>query len=236
MRLNFSQTPNPNIVMASVDCNEYVQYLMAKDFEMVGIHLLKGVRQLKDAGCNLLVIASNTGHLAVPVIERTYPELKLLHIADCCAYSIRAKGYSQVGLIGTKPTMEQSYLKDRLALHGITTVVPQSEGVQDEIFRIIVDELSYNNFVDSSREFIVTAIRDLKDAGCEACILGCTEIELLVSPEHVQDVHLLPSAEIHIDMAVNVLLGKISLHDILPPPPPNATTTVLSSRLPPPHS
>ena len=208
--------PNPSIVMVSVDCDIYVHHLMSRSFAEVDEHLLTGVRQLVAAGCDLLVIASNTGHICVPAVEREFPQLEILHIADCCAFQLKAQGFSNVGLIGTKPTMEEDYLKSRLLRHGISTIVPEDKLAQEEIYRIIYEELSYNDFQEESRTTIVKEIRRLKTEGAEACILGCTEIELLVQQAHVPDFSLLPSAEIHIQTAANVLLGKVSLADVSP--------------------
>lgn len=211
--------PNPPIVMASVDCDEYVHYLTEKAFDKVAEHLLVGVRKLAAARCNLLVIASNTGHIAVPAIEQEFPELRILHIADCFAYRLRQQGMSNVGLIGTKPTMEEDYLKSRLSLHGITTLVPNDEEIREEIYEIICQELSFNVFRDESRANMVESILGLKARGAEACVLGCTEIELLVEQQHVPGLALFPSAEIHIETAADVLLQRVALEDVLPPPP-----------------
>ncbi len=209
-------SPNPPIVMVSVDCDAYVHYLTLKSFAKVTEHLLAGVRKLVAAGCDILVIASNTGHICVPAVERDFPELLILHIADCCAFQAKKQGLAKVGLIGTKPTMEEDYLKSRLLLHGITTLVPDEEQTRKEIYEIIYQELSYNVFRDESRTKMVKALRELEARGAEACILGCTEIELLVQQEHVPGLPLLPSAEIHIQTTANVLLGKVALEDVLP--------------------
>jgi len=210
-------SPNPSIVMVSVDCDEYVHHLSLKAFTKVEEHLLAGVRKLVKADCDILIIASNTGHICVPAIEREFPKLKILHIADCSAHQIKKQKLSKVGLIGTKPTMEEDYLKSRLLLHGITTIVPEERRIQEEIYEIICQELSYNVFRDESRMKMVEVIRGLEARGIEACILGCTEIELLVQQEHVPGLSLIPSAEIHIQTAADVLLQKIALEDLLPP-------------------
>ena len=81
-----------------------------------------------------------------------------------------------------------------------------------------MNELSYDVFTDASRKTMVDAIRGLKARGAEACILGCTEIELLVQEQHVPGLPLLPSAEIHIQAAADLLLGEITLADVQPPP------------------
>ena len=209
-------SPNPSIVMVSVDCDVYVHYLTMKSFTDVDKHLLNGVRKLVAAGSDILVIASNTGHICVPAVEEEFPKLKILHIADCCAFQLRRQGISKAGLIGTKPTMEEDYLKLRLLRHGITTIVPEREETQEVIYRIIYEELSFNVFRDESRIEMVKAIRQLGERGAEACILGCTEIELLVQQEHIPSLPLLPSAEIHIESVANVLLDKMKMEDVLP--------------------
>jgi aspartate racemase len=207
---------NPSIVMVSVDCDAYVHHLTLKSFDKVEEHLLAGVRKLVAAGCDLMVIASNTGHICVPAVEREFPTLEILHIADCCAFELKKRGLSRVGLIGTKPTMEEDYLKTRLWHHGITTLVPEEKQTQDEIYEIICQELSYNVFRDESRTKMVNAIRGLESRGAEACILGCTEIELLVQQEHVPGFPLLPSAEIHIETTAKVLLGAVTVDELVP--------------------
>jgi aspartate racemase len=209
-------SPNPRMVLVSVDCDAYVHYLTEKSFGRVEEHLLAGVRGLVAAGCDILVIASNTGHICVPAVEREFPKLEILHIADCCASRLKGQGLSNVGLIGTKPTMEEDYLKSRLLLHGVTTIVPEDKQTQEEMYEIICQELSYNVFRDESREKMVDVIRGLEARGADACIMGCTEIELLVQQEHVPGLPLLPSAEIHIQTAADVLLGKVKLEDVLP--------------------
>lgn len=209
--------PNPNIAIYSVDCDEYVYHLTNKSYDKVNEHLLYGVRKLVAAGSDMLVIASNTGHICVPAVEEEFPRLRILHIADCCAHQLRQRDFSNVGLVGTKPTMEEDYLKERLHCHGIKTLVPEEQRTQEEIYEIICQELSYNVFNDSSRNRMIEEIYKLKERGAEACILGCTEIELLVQQSHVPQLPLIPSAEIHIETTANVLLEKTKLEDLIPP-------------------
>lgn len=208
--------PNPHITMVSVDCDEYAYLLTQGAFDQVAAYLLRGVDKLVAAGCNVLVIASNTGHICVPAVEAAYPDLRILHIADCCAYQMKQRGFTEAGLVGTQPTMEQSYLQDRLARHGIATIVPQEKATREELYRIIYEELSFDDFRPESRQTMVAAMRALGAQGAQACISGCTEIELLVQQEHVPELPLLPSAEIHIQTTADILLGRMQLADVLP--------------------
>ncbi|CAM9264759.1 unnamed protein product [Ectocarpus fasciculatus] len=210
--------PNPSIILVSIDCDQYAHFLMNRLYDSVSDHVLEGVRKLVHAGCEMLVIASNTGHMAVPKIEAEFPSLQVLHIADCCAHVIKSLGLSKVALIGTKPTMEENYLKDRLARHGVQTTVPETQSQRDDIFRIIVEELSYNKFLDSSRAKMVSEIELLRrDHGVQACILGCTEIELLLAGVTIDGIALIPSADVHITKIASVLAGKIKMSELLPP-------------------
>lgn len=208
--------PNPPLTMVSVDCDEYVRRLTNKEFDGVAAYLLEGVDKLVATGCDLLIIASNTGHICVPAVEIAHPHLSILHIADCTAHRLKQLGASRVGLVGTQPTMEEPYLHDRLARHGLSTLVPNDASVRAEIYRIIYEELSLNEFVSSSRATLIAEIRELGERGAEACILGCTELELLVQQQHVPELALVPSAEVHIQYAADVLLGSLRLEDLLP--------------------
>lgn len=207
--------PNPLIVMASVDCDIYAQMLTDRDWKGVEDHLIAGVDRLVRADVDLLCIASNTGHLAFPAIAAKYPDLKILHIADCTAKAIKAKGMKKVGLVGTEPTMQESYLKDRLALHGIDVIVP-GDAALPKIFQFIMDELGFNIFKNSTREYFVGEIDALAHRGAEGVILGCTEIELLVQQEHTPNVPLFASAEIHLEALSLVTAGRESLNRYLP--------------------
>jgi len=207
--------PNPLMIMASVDCDKYASMLTKKNWAGVEEHLMVGVDCLVKSGMDLLCIASNTGHLAFNAIQRKYPDLAVLHIADCTAREIKKKGLKTIGLIGTQPTMEENYLKDRLKLHGIETLTPDPSELS-KIFAFIMDELGANVFKESTREYFISQLKALKDQGVEGVILGCTEIELLVNQTHLPDLPVFPSAEIHIRAATNCAVGKERYSDFIP--------------------
>ena len=105
----YSLSPNPNLVFASVDCDKYVHLLEKRQFDKVSNHLMEGVKKLVDSGCNYLAIASNTGHICYEDVKQKYPTLNIIHIADCIAREFKKKSYGNVGLVGTKPTMEENH-------------------------------------------------------------------------------------------------------------------------------
>mmetsp|Transcript_3890 Transcript_3890/g.3369 ORF Transcript_3890/g.3369 Transcript_3890/m.3369 type:complete len:142 (-) Transcript_3890:28-453(-) len=123
-----------------------------------------------------------------------------------------------IGLVGTAHTMKGDYIVNRLKQHGLKVVVPKSDKTHSEMERIIERELSFNKFVPSSRQFFVDIITNdlVKSQGAEGCILGCTEIELLVKQKDIPSVPLFNSAQIHIDAAVEVQLCQKNVWDFEP--------------------
>eukprot|EP00040_Diaphanoeca_grandis_P028279 m.163498 g.163498 ORF g.163498 m.163498 type:complete len:270 (-) comp31293_c2_seq4:1633-2442(-) len=207
--------PNPLMLVASVDCDKYAMLLINKQWTGVEEHLLIGVDCLVRGGINLLCIASNTGHLAYDAIRLKHPDLEVLHIADCTAREIKKQGLKKIGLIGTQPTMQENYLKDRLKLHGLEVITPDESELK-QIFQFIMDELGSNIFKDTTRAYFVTQLKALRDMGAEGVILGCTEIELLVNQTHVSDIPLFPSAEIHIRAAAACAAGTEQVSEFTP--------------------
>ncbi|CAE7192275.1 ygeA [Symbiodinium necroappetens] len=208
---------NSDMVIVSVDCDEYVRLLTAKDSEGVQDYLANGVAKLHRAGVDFLVIASNTAHICVGLVRERFPDLPVLHIADCTAAA--ARGAGPVGLLGTEPTMRDgSWLKERLALHGVEVVVPPAEEDRQRCYKIICDELSFDKFTDESRRFFAEMARKLHGewGGSGGVILGCTEIELLLRPGDVPEVPLFRSAELHMDAAARVQAGQVSLESFMP--------------------
>lgn len=156
-----------------------------------------------------------SGHIAVPAIEEMYPTLEILHIADCTAKAIQAQGITTVGLIGTEPTMREAYLKDRLARHGITVIIPPEHEL-GTIFGFIMNELGFGVFKDETRAYFAEQIKGLQDRGAAGIILGCTEIELLMENYHGADVPMFASAALHIAAAAEITAQSRSIQDFLP--------------------
>jgi len=224
--------PNPTMVLSSVDCDLYALLLTTNRTPEVCEHLAAGVARLVAAGCDFLVLASNTAHVSVPTLEERFPSLPILHIADVTATSIRSRGMRRVGLLGTEPTMREEYLKSRLRSHGLEIVVPDSDEDMTRIFQAIMHELGHNIFHDSTRAFFVKMVRKLQVRGCEGVILGCTEIELLELQPHVPDVALFRSAELHIEAASRVCAGLDAVDKYLPADRRASTPPRLPPRLP----
>ena len=110
-----------------------------------------------------------------------------------------------VGLLGTAFTMEQDFLTSRLAAQGLTVLVPDADE-RRAVHRIIYEELCVGVISEASRQVYLRVIDALAARGAQAVILGCTEISLLIKPEH-SDLPLLDTTELHAQAAVAFALG-----------------------------
>ncbi|GAC1303106.1 MAG: aspartate/glutamate racemase family protein [Steroidobacteraceae bacterium] len=192
------------VILYSVDFHEIEQLQRTGDWEAAGIVLAGAARSLEAAGADFLVLCTNTMHKVAPSIEAAV-RIPLFHIADPTAAEIRAAGFSKVGLLGTRFTMEETFYKDRLSVrHGLQIVTP---GFADReiIHRIIYEELCLGKLFDGSRAEYRRVMANLVAEGAQAIILACTEISLLVD-QHDSDVPLFDTVAIHASKAAEFAL------------------------------
>ncbi len=171
------------LILYSVDFAEIERLQHAGDWAAAGALLANVAQSLERAGAEGLVLCTNTMHKVAPAIEAAV-QIPLLHIADPTAQAIRDAGYQTVGLLGTRFTMEQDFYRQRLEHnHGLTVVTPSADD-RTLVHQIIYEELCLGQVNAASREVYLRVIENLRDQGAQAIILGCTEIGLLVEPQH----------------------------------------------------
>jgi len=183
------------LILYSVDFQEIEELQRKGDWETAGAALADAARSLEAAGASFLVLCTNTMHKVAQHIEAAVA-IKLLHIADPTAAEIRKSGFSVVGLLGTRFTMEEAFYKERLfERHGLQVKVPAIED-RDIVHRIIYDELCLGIVKAESRAAYQRVMQDLAAQGARAIILGCTEISLLVGQQDAS-VPLFDTTAIH---------------------------------------
>jgi aspartate racemase len=192
------------LLLHSVDFAE-VERLQAEDrWDEAGALLAAAAAGLEAGGAELLVLCTNTMHKVAPAIEAAV-SIPLLHIGDVTARAVRAAGLARVGLLATSYTMEQDFLRERLAGHGLTVLVPDG-GDRAVVHHIIYEELCLGVVTEESRQAYRDVIARLVAAGAEGVILGCTEIELLVDQSDA-DVPVFPTTRLHVEAAVDAALA-----------------------------
>lgn len=191
------------IVLYSVDFHEIEQLQRSGDWETAGDLLAEAARALQAAGADFLVLCTNTMHKVAAAIEAAVP-IPLLHVVDATASEIKSAGFANVGLLGTRFTMEQAFYSDHLRQHGLHVLTPDQED-RDIVHRVIYEELCLGKIRDESRQAYRSIMASLAAKGVEAIILGCTEIALLVDSRDAA-VPLFDTTRIHARKAVDMAL------------------------------
>ena len=192
------------ILLDSVDFEEIVRLQKSGDWAAAGNVLAQSARKLEAGGADFLLLATNTMHKVAPAIEQA-AGIPLLHVVDATAAAIKRQGLSAVGLLGTRFTMSDGFYTERMAAQGVQTIVPDDEE-QDEIHRIIFEELCLNQIKPESAAYFQHVIVRLKDAGAQGVILGCTEICLIVNEKN-SPLPVFDSTAIHALAAVDAALA-----------------------------
>jgi len=183
------------LLLYSVDFAQIEKLQHAGDWDAAGAVLADAARSLKAGGAQLLVICTNTMHKVADQVEAA-SGLPLLHIADPTGDAIRVHGFTRIGLLGTRFTMEQDFYRRRLIeRHGLEVLVPEADE-RDIVHRVIYDELCQGVIREQSRAAYQGVMASLVARGAQGIILGCTEIGLLVG-EGDASVPLFDTAGLH---------------------------------------
>ncbi|MFH8680974.1 aspartate/glutamate racemase family protein [Streptomyces lydicus] len=195
-------------VLYSVDFAEIERLQAEGRWEQAAEILAEAAGALESAGVDMLLICTNTMHKVADEVAAAV-SVPLLHLADTTAEAVRARGLRRVGLLGTAFTMEQDFYRGRLERHGLTVLVPDA-AARGTVHRVIYEELCLGVVREESRAAYRAVIDDLVAAGAEGIVLGCTEIELLIGPEH-SPVPVFPTTRLHAEAAVTRALSSAQL-------------------------
>ncbi|MES2939440.1 MAG: amino acid racemase [Pseudomonadota bacterium] len=167
---------HPPIAMSAIAMGLSMPGWWANDLEQVKPHLLRGIEMVARSGADFFVCPDNTAHLA---LERMQLPLPGLHIAGVVGTETVRRGFSRVGLLGTRWTMSGTVYPDALRRHGVELLVPDAQE-QEELNELIFRELCNGRFAPATTASFLRAIERLKVRGAQAVILGCTEIPIIV--------------------------------------------------------
>lgn len=169
---------HPQVTMHTYPLAEYVQHIEANRWQEAGQLLLSSADILVRAGAEVLICPDNTLHQALDLVRQRAP-VPWLHIVEEVAAVAVGRGFKRLGVLGTRSVMEGPVYREKLIARGIAHEIPEA-GDRDRINRIIFNELVYGRFEEDSRHYFRGVIKALGARGCDAVVLGCTEIPLLV--------------------------------------------------------
>jgi aspartate racemase len=172
---------HPEVSLHSHSLAKYMRFVQANDWAGVAELIMSSAEKLARAGADFLICPDNTIHQAFDLVEHRSPR-PWLHIAREVAREAQRRNFKRLAVLGTKYLMEGPVYPSALKSAGIDFRLPPKEQ-RERIDQIIFDELVNAQFHPRSLAYFVEVIRSMKDQGCNAVVLGCTEIPLLVTPE-----------------------------------------------------
>ena len=191
--------------MYSVDFEPIEKLQHTGDWEGAAEIIVDAARRLEAGGADFFLIASNTMHQVADAACAAI-DIPLLHIADATAEVLIRDGVRRIGLLGTAFTMELDFYRKRISeQYEIDVVVPELHDRQ-MVHDIIYQELCQGQIEAESREVYIAIIDRIREQKIDGVILGCTEIGMLLQPQHT-DIKLYDTTVIHAQQAVDRALG-----------------------------
>lgn len=176
---HFGNNTNPSLYLASLNQHEIHQLQKEGDWLAITDIIVAAARKLEQCGAQGLAMCANTPHKVYDLLQAAV-DIPVIHIADAIASSAKNLDSTKLGLLGTRFTMQDDFIKGRLSNnYKLKTIVPTAEE-QEIIHGIFLEKLSMGIFDDESRAEFLRIISALKESGAEAVILGCTEFPLLL--------------------------------------------------------
>ncbi|HEY1933669.1 MAG TPA: amino acid racemase [Acetobacteraceae bacterium] len=169
---------HPEVSMHTPSLAATMQCIYREDWPGVADIMLASANKLAAIGADFLICPDNTLHQALPVVLPRSP-LPWLHIAEVVADAAVARGFRRLGLLGTRWLVESAVYPDALSARGLEYLRPDA-AAREEMNRIIMDELVCSVFKPEQIAWFQGVISRMKDAGCDAVVLGCTEIPLII--------------------------------------------------------
>jgi aspartate racemase len=178
----FGPGAHPEVSTHTSSFAEYRRLSELEDWPATAQLLLASANKLASIGADFLICPANTPHLAFPYLESRSP-LPWLHIVDVVADEALRRGFHRIGILGTRYTMQSTLYPDRLNPRGLESLSPSAEQCAT-INRFIYDELVRGVCTPAATEYHQQVIASLKAQGCDAVVLGCTEIPLIINDQN----------------------------------------------------
>jgi len=171
---------HPEITMHTPPLSDYMQYIWNGNWEKVAELMLNSTKIVANAGADFAICPDNTIHQAYDLMISKSP-IPWLNIAEVVGQEAKQNRFKHLGILGTKYLVTSPVYPDVLKKFRISSEIPQ-ERDREKVDKIIFEELVNGIFTEKSRAFFNKVLQKMKVNGCDAVVLGCTEIPLLVDP------------------------------------------------------
>lgn len=191
---------NPPLLLYSLN----VELMRENDKEKISHAYLHIARKLEMAGAKAILICANTPHMVYDFVQPKI-SIPILHIGDAIGREAKRQKLATLGLLGTRPTMTENFLQQRLKSKFEIEIIIPDEDFLDETHDYISKELTQGKFTESAKLFFLDHMQLLKEKGAQGIILGCTELPILIEQEDFE-LPLMLSTHLHAQMAVDFIL------------------------------
>ncbi len=198
---------HPEVSMHGYPFSEYVKFIERGEWERVADLMVASARKLAAIGADFAISPDNTIHVVFDEVVRRSP-IPWLHIAEEVAREASRRGFKRLGILGTKYLMESNVYPSRLSKYGLEYVIPDEED-RVRINEVIFSELVYGVVRRESKDYLVRVVKGLEREGCDAVVLGCTELPLILNDE-VSPLPTLNSTRILALAAIKEAVGQRS--------------------------
>ncbi len=205
VRKHYGGYESAELLIASVNFGNIERFVRQGRWEEAGIYLAEKAKGLQAAGATCIFMATNTMHKVREAVKAAI-QIPFIDIFETVGQAIQERGLKKVGILGTQPVMSDLFYQNCFREMGLELIAPH-EPTQITIDQIIFDELTKNIFTPGSRDYFVSAMREMEGMGAQCVVLGCTEIKLLVQQEHVPGLPLFDTTTLHCERAARICTG-----------------------------
>lgn len=202
---HFGNNTNPPLTVFTMNQAQVHKFQIENNWSGIADMLIEGGKRLQNAGAERVMFCANTPHKVYEQVEKQL-NVPIIHIADATAENIKKRGIKKVCFLGTKYTMTEDFITQRIADNGIEVFAPKEKEVVEELHRIIIEELTYGKIVPESKQYVLNVIQSFADQGVQGVILGCTEFPLMIEEEDLQ-IPIFNTTEIHAQAGVEFIMS-----------------------------
>jgi aspartate racemase len=201
----YGNNTNPPLHLVNLNQRKITDLQELGKWDEVADIYIAAARELEAVGVEGIAFCANTPHKVYEEVQLEI-DVPVLHIADAVGEFIQSKGFASVGLLGTRFTMEDDFIRKRLLEgFGIQTIVPHQED-QHKMHQGLHWEMVMGNFPETLQYFFLEVIDHLAAEGAEAVILGCTEFPLLLQ-DCTSRIPYVDSVVCHVEAIVEFIMG-----------------------------
>lgn len=175
----YNNNTNPPLYLANLNQNEIHKLQQAGEWQIISEILITKCQELESIGCEGLAFCANTPHRVYDTVQNQL-NTPIIHIGASVGKFIQKLKYKNVGLLGTRFTMEGDFIKGLLRKRFSISVLTPGEIARVKIQDLLYNEMSHGHFTVSAQSYFLSVIDQLKTSGAEAVILGCTEFPILL--------------------------------------------------------